>query len=191
MPYGEEPSRVTVGRAVETLRRAIDTASEMGMTRRAERWRGDVDELKHDEPDMAVLRRDGRRWIVASGQHHVVAPDLVGFSYLGNLLARPGDEIAAAELCGGSSVESAGHDLVDRETLDSYRRRVAEIDRMLQRAQETGRAAQIRELEDERAALRSELSARCCPSREGRDASSTRGNAPVPRCARRSSERSM
>jgi len=146
-------------RAGDALRRAIDAASEMGMARRAERWRGAVDELCDDEPTTAVLRREGGRWIVASGQHHVVAPDLVGFTYLGSLLARPGDEIAASELCGGAVVEGTGHDLVDRETLDSYRRRVAEIDRLLQRAREAGRVARVRELEGEREALRAELSA--------------------------------
>ena len=86
--------------------------------------------------DAAVLRRDGTRWIVDVDDRSVVVPDLVGVGYLGDLLARPGDEIDAVDLCRGTTVEGVSQDLVDRTTLDVYRRRVVEIDRLLDAARQ-------------------------------------------------------
>ena len=148
------------GRATDCLRKAAASATEMGMTARAEKWGRRADDLATNETDpaAAVLRRDGSRWIVDVGTRKVVAPDLVGFSYLGSLLARPGDEIAAVDLCGGATVEASAHELVDHDTVAAYRRRVGEIDAQLESARRAGREQRINELEHEREALRSQLS---------------------------------
>ena len=75
------------------------------------------------------------------------------------LLARPDDEVSALELCGGADVEGAFHDLVDEQTLRSYRRRAAELDEQLEVARRSGPRRRVERLEAERAALREELSA--------------------------------
>ena len=75
------------------------------------------------------------------------------------LLAHPGDEISAVELCGGASLDEAGHELLDRDALAAYRRRVEEIDRLLESAGRRGDAARVASLQRERDELRDALSA--------------------------------
>lgn len=145
--------------AMDSLERAAAAADEMGMTERVQTWHRRMAVLTSAETERqrGVLRHEGSSWIVDVGERQIVAPELVGFSYLGTLLAHPGDEIAAVDLCGGTAVETVTHELVDRQTLDAYRRRVAEIDRLLETARAARRAARVRALEAEREALRSQL----------------------------------
>jgi hypothetical protein len=86
-----------------------------------------------------------------------VTPDLVGVQYLGTLLTNPGTEIPAVELCGGAALEQGSQELVDRETLDAYRRRVAEIDEAIVHADAVGDRPRAVHLGEEREALRVEL----------------------------------
>jgi hypothetical protein len=143
--------------AMDALQSAAQAAAGMGMDARAATWRGRAEELAGDT-DAAILRREGARWIVDVDNRQIVVPDLVGLSYLGSLLARPGDEIEAVELCGGATVEGSTQQLVDRGTLDAYRRRVQEIDRQLDVARDARRVDRVERLEKEREQLRRELS---------------------------------
>jgi hypothetical protein len=117
-------------RAAESFRRAAEIADEIGVPARAAEWRERAAAAAGEavDHDVGVLRKDGDRWVVVAGSRSAVAPDLVGVHYLGILLANPGAEIPAVEQCGGAAVEQRGQELVDRVTLDAYRRRVAEID---------------------------------------------------------------
>jgi tetratricopeptide (TPR) repeat protein len=144
-------------RAVERLEQAAAIADEIGLAERASLWRQQALEVHQAGvgPDDAVLRRDSKRWSIDAGRYHAVAPDLVGVRYLGTLLTRPGEEVSAVDLCGGAMVEGAGHELIDRGALDSYRRRVHEIDEALVESADRRRAQRLR---DEREALRAELS---------------------------------
>jgi hypothetical protein len=146
-------------RATDAWRVAAASAAAIGMPARAEQWAQRADALADQtaDPPAAVLRREGSHWVIDAGGGPVVAPDLVGFAYLGRLLARPGDEIPAVELCGGTDLEGAGHELVDRATVHAYRRRVDEIDELLERARRRGRSARVSALEAERAELRQQL----------------------------------
>ena len=149
--------------AVDALRRAAEAATVMAMPLRAERWARRADELSVDTDESlaaaTVLRRDHGQWVVEVGDRRAELPDLVGVGYLAVLLARPEDEVPALELCGGSDVESAFHELVDEQTLRSYRRRAAELDEQLELARRSGPRRRIDRLETEREALREELSA--------------------------------
>ena len=153
--------------ALDALRMAIDTAPALGLDARAATWREFAADLTAVS-DAAVLQRDGTRWIVAVDDRRVVVPDLVGVGYLGDLLARPGDEIDAVDLCGGATVEGVSQDLIDRASLDVYRRRVEEIDRLLDAARHTGRTRRVERLEAERDELRRELSNVLSPSGRAR-----------------------
>ncbi|HWM18068.1 MAG TPA: hypothetical protein VNO51_00150, partial [Ilumatobacteraceae bacterium] len=154
---GEPGDRAT---ARDELRCAAEEAIALGMTAKASTWNERATALDDVGDDQAsgVLRRDGKRWVVAAGEREVVAPDLVGFAYLGTLLAHPGEEIPAIELCGGAAVDDTGHSMIDREALDSYRDRVREIDVALVAAEEDSDLGRVDQLRDEREALRSELS---------------------------------
>ncbi len=139
--------------------RAATEATSMGMDRRAATSLARADELAAPDPDAAVLRRDGEQWVVDVDDRQVIVPDLVGFRYLGWLLAHPGDEISAVELCGGASIPEAGYELLDRDALGAYRRRVQEIDRLLESAGRRGDTTRIASLQREREELRDALSA--------------------------------
>jgi tetratricopeptide (TPR) repeat protein len=151
--------RDDAARAAESLRRAADMADEIGLPERAVEWRDRAGRTAQEvvEPDAGVLRRDGDRWLVLVGEHRAEAPDLVGVRYLGTLLANPGAEIPAVELTGGVSVDDSGQDVVDGEAIGAYRRRVSEIDRDIESAESAGDRRRVRRLDDERAALRAEL----------------------------------
>lgn len=155
--------------AIIEFRRAAVAAVEIGMGARAEAWRRRAAELSDvGDRDDVVLRRDGSRWVVDLDDRQVTVPDLVGVGYLGDLLANPGHEIAALELCGGSAVEGAHHELIDRQALAAYRRRVNEIDALLETAHRAGRGTPVLGLNEEREALRAELSSVLAPSGRSR-----------------------
>ena len=143
--------------ALENLAGAAELAEALGMDARAVAWREIAAQLA-EATDAAVLRRDGTRWVVDVDDRCVVVPDLVGLSYIGSLLARPGDEIEAVDLCGGTTVEGSSDDVIDRDALAAYRRRVRQIDDLLEVARHTGRASRVARLEAERDELRRELS---------------------------------
>jgi RecA/RadA recombinase len=146
-------------RATDSLRRAAELADEIGVPARAAEWRARAAAIGGEAvgADVGLLRKDGDRWVVVAGSRRAVTPDLVGVQYLGTLLTNPGTEIPAVELCGGAALEQGGHELVDRETLDAYRRRVAEIDEAIVRADAVGDRRRAVHLGEEREALRVEL----------------------------------
>jgi predicted nucleic acid-binding protein len=147
-------------RAVDSWQRAAAIADEIGVPARAAAWRELATGVGGDvvEPDAGVLTKDGDRWLVLAGSRRAVAPDLVGVEYLGTLLTHPGAEIPAVELCGGAALETGGHEILDRDTIDAYRARVAEIDGELAAAETAGDRRRVRRLGEERDALRAELS---------------------------------
>ena len=146
-------------RATESFGRAAEIAEEIGVPARAAEWRDRAAAVGGEAvgADVGVLRKDGDRWVVVAGSRRAVTPDLVGVQYLGTLLTNPGAEIPAVELCGGAALEQGGHELVDRETLDAYRRRVAEIDDAIAHADAVGDRRRALQLGEEREALRVEL----------------------------------
>ena len=79
---------------------------------------------------------------------------LVGLGYLHTLLSHPGIEVPALDLAGGHPSEhprgATPDPLLDDRALAAYRRRLAEIDTELDRADRTGNAALAGGLTDER-----------------------------------------
>jgi tetratricopeptide (TPR) repeat protein len=146
-------------RATDAFGRAAEIADDIGVPARAGVFRDRAATIGGEvvPADVGVLRKDGDRWIVVAGSRRAVTPDLVGVQYLGTLLTNPGAEIPAVELCGGTTLEQGGQELVDRETVDAYRRRVAEIDDAIVRADAVGDHLRASHLGQEREALRLEL----------------------------------
>ena len=147
-------------RAVESLRRAAELADDIGLPdprRRVARAGARASATRSSIRTPACCATTATAGWCSPANRRAVAPDLVGVRYLGTLLTHPGAEIPAVELCGGADVDGGGQEVVDRDTLDAYRRRVAEIDEELAVAGRPSDRRRVRRLGDERAALREEL----------------------------------
>jgi hypothetical protein len=125
----------------------------------------------------AALRRDGDEWIVAYGTEQFRLKDVKGFGYLAALLRRPGHEVHALDLGGGTSgvadaaagvrgldeglvardLGDAG-ELLDAEARGAYKRRLAELREELEEAQGFGDEARAARAEAEIDVLTKELS---------------------------------
>ena len=147
------------GRVEALLRGAIAEAEAMGLAARRETWLGWLAELDApvEERVRCTVERVGNRWIVASGDLRADVPNLVGMQYVKMLVDRAGEEIPAAELVGASLVDGARHEVVDRQTLERYRRRVRELDAEIAEADDDADLARAEALRLERDELRDEL----------------------------------
>jgi hypothetical protein len=143
--------------AVGALHQAAKEARSMGMAQRAEQWWEAAGALvDRRDPGAALLRHEGDRWTVRVGDHHVIAPDLIGFRYLALLLERPGQDVTALELV--RDVELArGRAHAGPPSIEAYRRRVREIDEELADIDVERDVARVERLRGEREALRREL----------------------------------
>jgi hypothetical protein len=82
-----------------------------------------------------------------------------GFDHLAVLLARPGRDVPALELDGGpdAAAAGAGVEVLDKEALAAYRRRLAQINTELEGADRRGDETAAMRLEDERGQLLAQL----------------------------------
>jgi len=109
------------------------------------------------------LRREGTgRWSVGDDGATFELPDLRGLGYLRYLVERPGTEVGALTLAGpgGAAVEESDlGQVADPAALAAYRRRLAELDAELDRADRRGDRPGATVLSAERAALLGQLRA--------------------------------
>lgn len=145
--------------------RAAEAYGRMGATW----WLGRVSVAGQPQsrPSLVHLRpgADGIWWVGRDGAATTMR-EVKGLRYLRLVLQRPGVDISALDLSdavaghpGAGLVEAGTGELIDRQALESYRRRLADIVEDLEEAlswSDTGRAAR---LEDEREALLRELRA--------------------------------
>lgn len=129
---------------------------------RLESWRLPMmpDAAEAPDPRRAHLRPcPGGLWQVGSGDA-VPLRALRGFGYLRELLRRPGQPVAALDLAGGGSgvvVESGLGEVIDKQALDAYRQRLAELDHELAEAEEWADLGRLDSVRDERDALAHEV----------------------------------
>jgi len=113
------------------------------------------------------LRRDGPHgWTVGRDGATAAMPDLRGLQYLQHLLGRPGVPVAARELAAavhghpGAAVPGTGAgEVIDRQALAAYRRRLRELDADLAEAESWADEARLSRLRLEREALLHEVGA--------------------------------
>jgi hypothetical protein len=102
-----------------------------------------------------VLRfeRDGADWLLHYGGRRVRLRDAKGLHDLATLVANPGREVAAATLltAGAAGAGSGADAVLDESARQAYRRRIAELDRALARADAAGDAARSARAAAERA----------------------------------------
>jgi len=114
---------------------------------------------------VAVLRPGaGGVWSVGRAGAEVPVREMKGFAYLRLLLRQPGVEISALDLSdwaaghpGAGVVDSSAEDVIDKQALAAYRKRLADIDSELAEAEQWGDPARIDRLRDERDALLAEV----------------------------------
>ncbi len=78
----------------------------------------------------------GGLWVIGSPSDPVTVPAMRGIEYLHRLLSQPSTDISALDLASAPAglatvIQSDTGDLLDRQAITAYRRRVAEIDRLL------------------------------------------------------------
>jgi tetratricopeptide (TPR) repeat protein len=118
-----------------------------------------------------VLRREGEYWSVGFDGRSLRLRDSKGLRYLARLLAAPGQEIHALDLVAGEGRGGAapsrdddlvagrerGEDLLDRQAVESYRHRLAELEQEIEEARSWGDPERAARAEEERDALVREL----------------------------------
>jgi hypothetical protein len=102
----------------------------------------------------------GGLWLVGQENAAVPFPALRGFGHLRQLVGHPRQPIHALDLVGagtGVAVEPGLGDLVDKQALGAYRRRLSDLDRELAEAEEWSDLGRLDSLHAERDALLAEL----------------------------------
>ena len=144
--------------ARELLAEAHAEAVAMELPVRAAAWSGQLDALAMRRELKACLSQRADRWTLTIGGREQRLPDLVGLDYLAALVAHPGQDLSAIDLCLAGTVERDRQGLLDTTALDQYRARVSELDGELTAAGADGDRARAEGLHLEREALLAELS---------------------------------
>lgn len=102
----------------------------------------------------------GGLWRIGSPSGPVTVPSMRGLEYLHRLVSHPGTDISALDLAGASAGQATvlqpdTGDLLDRQAIIAYRRRIAQIDELLQQ----DRAGDKPRLAAERGAIQAQLDA--------------------------------
>jgi hypothetical protein len=144
---------------------AADLAERFGAVWWTRRYRGGARPPAMVSPSHAVLRRASEGiWTIGREGATKAVREMKGFAYLQQLIRQPGVEVSALQLSdwaaghAGSGVgEASVGEVIDRQALAAYRKRLAEIDAELAEFRQWGDAARIERLEDEREALFAEV----------------------------------
>ncbi len=104
-----------------------------------------------------TLTRQGDGWLLAADGRQLFLGDLQGLRYLAVLVERPGEGVTALALCGAVPFDAGHHEVVDRQALDAYRRRLRELDEERQDAEADGDTDRARALQADWDALTDHL----------------------------------
>ena len=118
-------------------------------------------------PITAYLRPDGNGiWTIGVTGSTVPVREMKGFAYLRLLLRQPGVDITALDLSdwaaghAGRGLDQTGTgEVIDRQALEAYRARIAELDEEIAEAQQWADQARLPRLRAEREALLDEVGA--------------------------------
>lgn len=141
-------------RREEEVRHLEEGLRRAGLDARAERPAARPEPLPWPVAD--TFRREGPLWVL-SFEHQVAhLPDMRGLHDLARLLARPDEEVACTDLI-GATVHQRGIGKADDRALQSYRRRLQQIEEEIGEANRAGRVDAAESLEAERDSLMAEL----------------------------------
>jgi tetratricopeptide (TPR) repeat protein len=185
-------------RAAELLEHAVGEATSMGMMPRAAAWQSELAavraqaRVRHEDraedrigvsnqgatagptgatagPTGAIYQVGGR-WVVALNGREAQVADLVGMSYLVELLTHPGQQISALTLVARGEVapDQARQDLLDGDARAAYEARARELSDDLAEAEANNDIGLAERLRTELDALVDELTAATGLSRRSR-----------------------
>jgi tetratricopeptide (TPR) repeat protein len=181
-------------RAAELLEHAVGEATSMGMMPRAAAWQSALAALRaraRGEDRVGVHHEDaggasaasaasggpagaiyqvGGRWVVALDGREARVGDLVGMTYLVELLTRPGQQISALTLVarGEIAADHARQDLLDGDARAAYEARARELSEDLAEAEANNDIGLAERLRTELDALVDEITAATGLSRRAR-----------------------
>jgi hypothetical protein len=153
----EQAQPTDLQRAADLFDEAARLGSACEMTRRSTLWSERALELRSAELPSLTIERQGDHWLVECGAHRIELDDLVGLGYLRVLVAAPGTEVSAIELCQGGVVEQSNHEVIDRRAVDAYRQRLRQLASEIDDADADADIARAELLRLEHDALRSEI----------------------------------
>ncbi len=149
--------------AAGLLAAAIGTARALGMAVRVEQWERQAGPPAVETVGMVesvtrqgLLERRDDAWMMGLDGRSAVVDHVVGMSYVAALVARPDTDISAVDLCaavaGGGPVDIGGRagSVHDERARADYRRRLAELERELDRADLRGDVERGRRAAEER-----------------------------------------
>ncbi|HET7721658.1 MAG TPA: hypothetical protein VFK43_16935, partial [Acidimicrobiales bacterium] len=141
----------------ERLAAALALFRELGVTRRVAELEGLVAPATPQPAN--VFHRDGDVWTLGYAGRVVLLKDVKGLRDLATLVARPGREVAAADLAGapGAVAQAGLGDVLDRQARDAYKARLLELDQELEAADAAGDAGRSARAQAERAAIVGQL----------------------------------
>lgn len=130
-----------------------------------------------------IFKRQGKTWLVVYDGVPKSVGDMVGMTYIRQLLQNPGQDVHAATMRSSAAGEtntpilgSAG-EVLDPQALREYRDRIAEIDEELAEAEANNDLGRKESLNEERAALYAEVGRATGLHGKNREASSDREKA--------------
>ncbi len=110
------------------------------------------------EPERASLVRHGGAWTISWRHESGTLPHLKGLADIATLVGRRDKEVSALELAGGPAVSGVGTDaMTDLQSLDAYRRRLADLDADIDDANRDADIGRSEHLDMERQQLLAEL----------------------------------
>ncbi len=155
-------------RSAALLTEAVAEARSMKLSGRADAWEADLARWRRArpggarverEPRQGVIRREGRRWLLAVGDRRARVGNLVGMSYLAELLANPGRRIPAATLVGqaAGTERPVNQPILDDDARAAYAARARELSTDLADAESANDVHRVERLRAELDALVDEL----------------------------------
>lgn len=151
----ERGGATDVARAAELLDVAVTEAAAMDLPLREQEWSARRAALRGPAPP-AVLRRPGSGgWRIELGERRIDLPDLVGLHHLGELLAHPGRDVLATDLC--AAVQVAEQPVLDHRAVAAYRARLRDLGTEIADADADADLGRAERLRSEKDALTTEL----------------------------------
>jgi hypothetical protein len=112
----------------DTSRTLLDAAATVYRRLGAVRWLAEVTERRGRTALTASMRREGTLWHLRFGGREATVPHSKGLADLAQVVRAGGTEVHVLQLVQSADRSGSSGDVVDRTALESYRRRLADLE---------------------------------------------------------------